>query len=264
MEAPIRQKVITQPTVLNVYEKAEAQFLQGEDQTVDRGTIYLPAKYQNEVINKSVDVPGNTVTNRTFIQPVNRLIREEVKIESGPEVRKELAPIVQDTQVQNNNSTKYIQVPGQKIKHQRVVQPLYYRENVQLNIQDSQPRYVTNDPIVQDAQIEESSRTQTFNVPGRTVYSQQQVQPVVTNESVRLKFRNSPAVYRTNEAYELEPQINTSSSTKKYSVTHTVPEFHNHPVKVPVVHRIPVYQDVPVEVVLQEREEDVMGEVREI
>ena len=114
------------------------------------------------------------------------------------------------------------------------------------------------------AQFEDSSKVQSFNVPGRTVYSQQQVQPVVMKERVNLKFKNSPPVYRTNEAYELAPQINTQSSTKKYPVTHTVPQFYNHPVKVPVVHTIPVYKDIPYEVVLKEREDDVMDEVREI
>ena len=51
---------------------------------------------------------------------------------------------------------------------------------------------------------------------------------------------------------------------KKYPVTHTIPQFYNHPVEVPVVHHVPVYKDIPVEVVLKEPEDNVMDEVQEI
>ena len=67
VEAPIKQKIITQPTVLNQYIKAEPMFVQGQERVVNNKPVYLPARYQNEVVSKPVQVPGNTVTNNTYV-----------------------------------------------------------------------------------------------------------------------------------------------------------------------------------------------------
>ena len=63
IQAPIRQKIITQPTVLNMDIKAQPQMFRQRDRTIQRDDVILPTQYQTEVINRPVDVPGNTVTN---------------------------------------------------------------------------------------------------------------------------------------------------------------------------------------------------------
>lgn len=38
----------------------------------------MPVQYKTEVINKPVNIPGNQVSNYTYVQPVAKTIREQV------------------------------------------------------------------------------------------------------------------------------------------------------------------------------------------
>ena len=78
INAPIKQKIITQPTILNEYIKAEPQFIRGQDQNQNRNPVYLDTKYKTETINKPVNIPGNKINNYTYVQPVSKTIREVV------------------------------------------------------------------------------------------------------------------------------------------------------------------------------------------
>lgn len=54
LELPIRQKIITQPTILNKTIKAQPQFIYGQNEVIDREPVFLPAQQSYERVEKTV------------------------------------------------------------------------------------------------------------------------------------------------------------------------------------------------------------------
>ena len=194
--------------------------MQGKDITVEAKPVYLPTKSQREVINRPVNIPGSTITNNTFVQPVSKTIRENIQIQSQPEVRKELEPIKEETVYQNFEDKKLVQVPSNYIYRQDIVQPIYQRENVDVQIEDSPARNIVKKPVTLSPEVEQQTVTKEVTIPGTTQYYQKTYYPQVTNQQVNLQLERTKPVYRDAPAQVLQPVIRRSAARINHEVLH--------------------------------------------
>lgn len=217
---------------------------------VTRETIFT----QKERV-RNVQVPGNTITRNTYVQPTVQTINERIRIQQAPEIRRTLEPIVKPTQTQNNNRTRSVTVPAAKIYKQDVIQPILTQERVQLQFNNEQDQYINRGPETLPTKFSQKTTTKNVTVPGGKIYRQKIYQPIVTNQNLDVKVLDSEPVYRTAPA-KVSRQHRHSTQRVDHQVYHTLPAYQNVPVPVPVRHDVPLYKDVPVYVEMPEDESE--------
>lgn len=216
LELPIRQKIITQPTVLNKTIKAQPQFIYGQNEVIERQPVFLPAQQTYQKVEKNVTVPGNTVEYYTYVQPKEHTIYQKINVNEANVRKQELQPIFKGVQTENNVIPKPVQVPGATIYQQNVLQPVIDRERTRLEIKDGQESYYEKSPQVLPTQFSESTKVQEEFVPGSTIYKQYTVQPKLTAEHLEVNYQNSQPIFRTAPVKYNTPITNVNSQTKTY------------------------------------------------
>ena len=93
LELPIRQRIITQPTVLNKTIRAQPQFIYGQNEVIERQPVFLPAQQTYQKVEKNVTVPGNTVEYYTYVQPKEHTIYQKINVNEANVRKQELQPI---------------------------------------------------------------------------------------------------------------------------------------------------------------------------
>ena len=113
--APIKQKIITQPTILNKKIVAQPQFIYGQNEVVEKPTVFLPAEVSHQKVEKKVEIPGQKIEYNTYVQPTEHTIYEKININEGRVKKQELTPIYNQVHRENVVVPKVVEVPGANI-----------------------------------------------------------------------------------------------------------------------------------------------------
>lgn len=130
--AKIHRKTIIQPIITR--ENVRVQVNRPQDQIRNNAPQTMPAVVRNRVNNRTVNVPGRTITRQRIIQPTLNTIRTQVRVVQSPVQRITNQPIFKKPIVTRSsktvNHTFVHEVPIERVVH--VPTPVLYRVPVYL------------------------------------------------------------------------------------------------------------------------------------
>jgi hypothetical protein len=124
----------------------------------------LPTRQTAEVRTRDVNVPGATIHNRTFVQPILTTENVGLAVQRAPTKRIDHAPITAPVVVQNRLINQRVVVPARQIFNQRIIQPQHTLERVKLNLIQTPPTSETREAIIKPTLRRRNVQKQYHNV----------------------------------------------------------------------------------------------------
>ena len=226
---PVYKKTINRPSLLRERYTAVPNMVQS--QTVVKNTNRtLGSQNSNASLNKTVNVPGNTVFVQPIVQPTLLVRTENVQVQASPAQVRRNAPQTLASRNTQATEMRTVNVPGGTIHNRSFVQPVLTREFVNVNVQRAPTRRINSAPVTAPVVVQNRTRNQRVVIPGATIYNQRMIQPRNTRERVRVNLVQSQPTTETREAI-IKPTIRKRNVKTKY---------HN------VVYRVPIQRTVQV------------------
>ena len=226
---PVYQKTINRPSLLRERYVAVPNMVQSA--AVSKNSNRTNAVQSSAAtLNKTVNVPGNTVYLQKVIQPTLLVNTENVQVRpSAPQTRRNAS---QTLPSRNTETTEMrtVNVPGGTIHNRTFLQPVLTREFVNVQVQRAPTRRVNVAPVTAPVVMTNRTRNQRVVIPARSIFNQRTIQPRNTLERVRVNLVQSAPTTVTREAI-VKPTIRKRNVKTKY---------HN------VVYRVPIQRTVQV------------------
>ena len=137
---------VVQPTLLVRTETVDVRPSQA--QVTRHAAQVMPVRRTNAVRTRNVNVPGATIHNRTYVQPILTRENVNVAVQRAQTRRVNHPAVTQEVVVQNRVNNKRVVVPGRKVFNQRIIQPQNVLEKVNVNLIKSQPTTETREAII--------------------------------------------------------------------------------------------------------------------
>lgn len=230
----ITQKLISQPIIKRRIVQQPVIKKRIIQKKLINQTKNVPAVVTNRQIRRNVmiNVPGNTITNNTVVQPSLHTRTENVNFVRTPTQTIRHRPIVRAVQTKTENRQRTFTAPAQTITHHTRVLPInnIVRENVRLNQLPAQ--YSTMPAQRLAPRVNQTQRVQNFQAPGNEIHSHTTVQPTLQRNQATLQVVRQPTQYRTNQVITRAPQVQNRVSQQVVQrpghVTVNQPIVQNH------------------------------------
>ena len=222
-----------------------------------------------------VNVPGKTTIKEKYIQPTVLTKDVQVQLNRGQTQINDMPVQTRPTQYSEEVVNKVVQAPAKEVYTQPIIQKTVVNNRETVEFQKSAPQYETKQPVYREPILQERNRTQTITRPGKEIYNNTYIQPIVQRENVDVQFNReadkqvqlddvvAPAQFKTTNRVETVQvpgnQIITQPVVQKYveqrDIHHIqqpsvvkVPVHRPYPVPTPVVKKVPIVRKIPVPV----------------
>ena len=147
----------------------------------------------NRAIN--VAVPGATTIRETYIQPYQKVIEQEINVNqrdsqviNKPDI---VRPIIYNEEVIN----KEYQAPSREVYYQPVYEKKIINNKEEVEFVPQEDRIVNLNPMTRRPVIRENDRVETIVKPGREIYTQKYIQPIIQRDAVKLNVSRGEDKY---------------------------------------------------------------------
>lgn len=181
--------------------------------------VTKPVQYSEQIIDKEYQNPSQAI----YFQPVfeKQIInnRENVQFVNTEDQLLNLRPVAKQPVVRDNYREEILMKPGKEIYNQRIYQPVYQNERVEVQINRGDDKEIILEPVVEPVQTQQVTRVEQVPIPGKQIITQ----PIVQE------------YYQQNDIYHVQnPQF------ERVPITRAVP------VPTPSINKLPVRRQIPV------------------
>ena len=204
-----------------------------------------------------VNVPGKTTIREKYYQPTVLTRDVQVQLNKGQTQVNDLPVQTRATQYSEEVVNKVINAPAKEIYTQPIIQKTVVNNTEKVQFNKSNPVYETRAPIEREPILQERTRFETVTRPGREIYNNTYIQPVVQRENVDVQFNRqadkhvnleevvAPAQYKTTNRVETV-QVPGNQIITQPIIQRTVEQRNIHHVQTPQVNRVAVHRPYPV------------------
>lgn len=126
--------------------------------------VVLPVRKTFSEQYRTINIPGSTIHNKTYIQPILTRQYVNVNVQRQPTKRINHTPIVAPVIIQTKIKNKRIVVPGRRIMNQTIIQPKNTIQRVRVNLLRSAPITQTRAAIIKPTIKRRNVKTKYHNI----------------------------------------------------------------------------------------------------
>lgn len=186
----ITRKVVSQPIIKQRVIQTPIIKQKTTDRPVYTEQSLEDAKIQNETVLRQIPVasPGGTVIREKTVQPLIKTIEDQVKILKGDSEVVQKPELVQPVQFNEEIVEKEYQNPSTEIYFQPIYEKQIVNKQEQVNFVPQEDQMLNLKPIANKPVQRDNYREEKIMKPGREIYNQTIVQPVIQREKVDVQF----------------------------------------------------------------------------
>lgn len=121
--------------------------------------------------------------------------------------------------ITSSDDTKNVFVKGNTVHNYQYIQPKRHTINEKINIIEGETKNIELDAIVKENAQDGQVTFREVEVPAQKIYMQDYVQPVITDEKLKLKYKTLDDEVYNYEPYNLKAKINEKKNVVTKDVT---------------------------------------------